>query len=435
MKPTLYRIMRCLCLCLTMAFIMGFLLSEWFLNSQISHDLYVSSADFFASLVSPKGQLAVVVWTTSMIFFAFFFIGKKEAIVELVFFLIVAIHYACTYSDAVKSTNHVVLMTGIALSCFVRFFLANEDSREIIVLTAGIPLMISICSLLPKDYEAEFLYYGVKRRTGIWTNPNNFGTLMAIATVLILGLVGCVARNLRQRRSRWVLLGLLILFSLPLFYGLVLSLSRGAWLATVIGCFYLGWSFLRVNLAENPKSLERFVIIAVTAIAALISLIWASRSTEIPLLRRLGSIANPYDLSAANRLVAYKEALRVIAMRPLFGHGWNEALRKMDTFSSPSLSSGAAINTNSYLKLAMSTGLPCLLFLLFLIVQSVIPPAGRFNVGQEWANVCRAGIFAGAVAFWFNGGLLTTPVWTVFWVLLGLGQNRVGLDLSESVEK
>jgi O-antigen ligase len=145
------------------------------------------------------------------------------------------------------------------------------------------------------------------RATGVFGQPNELGSFAAMVTVLALA--GLVAWP--PGRARFVCL----LSCAAGMAGLLLSLSRGAWIGATLGVLLL--------LVLLP-SLRRPLTAVVGATVALGSVFAAVAGTSSPVVAivadRLKSItepSNPYD----DRPAIWAEAVRQVAERPVFGVG------------------------------------------------------------------------------------------------------------------
>ena len=149
----------------------------------------------------------------------------------LAFVTLVLIRYAFDYTDAARSLQVVVLLTGIVIGKGIAFYanrvLAMGDRREEVGSGSPLPAVGATSSgcatFSPSDAEKgsgaqgltrptmilgiivfllagaalwqpergmEFQYRGQRRWTGVWDNPNTYGVLMGTGLTLALGLLG-----------------------------------------------------------------------------------------------------------------------------------------------------------------------------------------------------------------------------------------------------
>lgn len=197
---------------------------------------------------------------------------------------------------------------------------------------------------------------------------------------------------------------------------------------------------------------------------------------------RVFSVLNPIDFSWRNRIEAWEGDLQILGERPWFGAGWGlpETLYE-NYYLAPKLTEGAAIETNDYLMLGATLGIPtlCCFGMCFWLLttsknkawrplrarlphqekgtmpadalgqhriltnaESMIPPArGKSRNDSTWncpiagffiqhsikgdclQTTCRAGAIVLLVGFWFDDGLFTLATAFTFWVLIESGRQ------------
>jgi hypothetical protein len=158
-------------------------------------------------------------------------------------------------------------------------------------------------------------------------------------------------------------------------------------------------------------------------------------------VRRVFSVANPYDFSWQNRVTTWEGALQMMADRPWFGWGWKQALAHYEAFYMPGkLTDGRALWSNDFFMLGLAVGVPALACFMGYVMLSLgggsrgespvlasgppnpEPSASSFSL---LVTTCRAGAVVLLVSFWFdggpNGGLFKLATGATFWILLELG--------------
>ncbi|PWT85606.1 MAG: hypothetical protein C5B58_02815 [Acidobacteria bacterium] len=147
---------------------------------------------------------------------------------------------------------------------------------------------------------------GVERLTAAGSNPNMVGSLLAVAIVVVIGLI--LGGTTLKTRSK-ILLGV---FGLLLPIGLLLTQSRGAIVALIVGvAFYL----LPIG---GARSVARTIPFVMACLVALIALIASDPDT----VSRLSSTYYEGDLSGRDKIIPV--ALSMIAEKPLSGWGPGE---------------------------------------------------------------------------------------------------------------
>jgi len=228
-----------------------------------------------------------------------------------------------------------------------------------------ITIIMALCGLLHAIIGLGFMGT-TGRLAGLIKQPNLLGVLIALGA---FPMAGWIIRA-KNQVTRWLLVGCLMLMAL----GIVLTISRGTYIAVAIG--FMWWVRRSVRLALALAIVLGGTFIAMTHFAH-------DRIDRIE--RRLEF----QDSSVVNRGIVAKNALRTIAEAPLLGIGFGQfghAHAAVDF--TREIGRGSH---NFYLGTAASTGLPALLlFLAFLFTQ-----ARRIGVGLKNARNQVAGAFEG----------------------------------------
>ncbi|MGQ0569302.1 MAG: O-antigen ligase family protein [Armatimonadota bacterium] len=177
--------------------------------------------------------------------------------------------------------------------------------------------------------------------------PNAFGTVLAMAAVILLG------ASLDGPRWRRVLC---LAAVLPVAVALVLTWSRGAWLAAIIGVLVL-------TIVHSPRRLApRFLVVGLL-IFALIPILAPQWPRHAERLRKTLDTADPIS-----RLVIWRAAVRIAADHLWFGTGFATFERIYTRYQDPPPGYGPPAHAhNIFLNFAVELGLPGLLaFVIFL---------------------------------------------------------------------
>lgn len=412
----------------------------------------------------------------------------------LYFVLIVTALYFVRYREESTEGNVVVLLASVNCGAIAYLWVTSSrqhqeligrsDSRNVKpghsqctgVLRRRIGRMKAFLLFIPTllatltvafGQESTFMYLGHVRWVGIWYNPNLYGTLMATGVILSFGYI------LFDRPKAFLescCRGLSALSGCLCFLGLVLSYSRGAWLGSFLGLSFL--TFAKVVLVAVEKRNKdvgsgwaRLAIkigpyIVLLGASLFLIAFWYFRFTDVPIVRRLFSIANSFDFSWRNRIYTWCGAAEMVTTRPLFGFGWVASEGVFDSnFNHWELSDTAAYRLNDFVCLAASYGLPVVSLFLFAIVLSIrnqcadtlnvakaiiannqcsfeiVSSAEAVSAGsgvEDWSDAVRgigiACTFVGAlfnlvVSFWFEGSFFLAPTAALFWCLIFLVQS------------
>ncbi|MGH7939615.1 MAG: O-antigen ligase family protein, partial [Limisphaerales bacterium] len=286
--------------------------------------------------------------------------------------------------------------------------------------------------------SAKYPYSGYVRWVGPWENPNTAGLLMGVGLILSVGLALRCLGGVWKRFAVFLKTGVAVAFLfgvLILTYRLLLSYSRGAWVATACGIFFLAAELIWAKRGRSGSLwLKRNARVALIAIVCAMTVcVWRSGGVASPSMRRAISIADLNDFSVGNRVLAWRGALQIMAEHPWYGCGSDEPETLYEKYYLPSkLDAGAAIQMNDYLLLGAVCGIPALLcFGIFLWLSAVQIPGGETEepFGQRSTRTaCRGAVAALAIGFWFDGGLFEWATAVTFWTLIGLGRESFATD-------
>ncbi len=308
-----------------------------------------------------------------------------------------------------------------------------KNSRLKIVM--GVMLFaLSAASVWCGSFESEYIYQGRVRWSGPWDNPNVAGILMGVGTMLALGFGFITLRVFRIIRS--VVLTLYCLAMVVMWYKLLDSYSRGAWLGTVGGLAYFCFQVFQCSRSHFIGWIRRNATsLLCIMLSAFIFGLWQFHSPQGITARRVSSIINQNDFSWYNRIAACEGALQIIKDNPFFGCGWSQPdVLYGHYYLSPALIESAAIEMNDYLLLGAALGIPALfLFVMYVWLvlswdvqfrREILHCANRESESFTYELLkmtCRAGTVVLLIGFWFDGGLFKLSTASTFWILLELG--------------
>lgn len=389
-------------------------------------------------------------------------------------FLFALIDYALPY----QATTQALVLTGgmvagLGLAAWVGHEIQNSPPEYQAGFNRGLVcfLVLPLAAVSWRRDDADLFYENESfvRVTGPWHNPNVFGLLMGTALVLAAGALVQDIKFRRERRpgdsitgkswaGRCVVRGSCLLAMIFTGWGLLDSYSRGAWIGTIFGLIFMsrgilaGESESRQRATRGLWTVRRPMEPAVWVILGciLVLLFWHCQRSEWLMVHRAMSAANQNDFSWRNRIAGWEGALQIAAEHLWLGAGWEQPRQLYDHYYlSPKLEDGGGIETNSYLMLGATLGLPALVcFGLYCWltlagrrrsesspmpdegVESQSAGLGFKTRATEWRrNVCHSGAVVLLTGFWFDGGLLVLAPSVMFWILMELGavevQNRM----------
>jgi putative inorganic carbon (hco3(-)) transporter len=318
--------------------------------------------------------------------------------------------------DTGLATKEVGLVfTGVLFACVVLSACRTmTDVRwvgSVIVLTAVIMVVQALANfnqLQPTLHRTEV----VGRLTGAFGSPNQLGSFCAMTSFVAIGL----ALGGRTRLGRWsATIGLAVLLT-----GLTFSLSRGAWIGTILGLL-----FLLVAVREARR-------VAVVLGLPLVVIAWAVGSfapgnTQIRVItQRVGALtfSSPYD----ERPAIWAEAFREIREQPWTGEGPGD-------FPVSSLRAGSETSSvyalhahNIWLNVGAETGLPAVLMVFGLMAALALAghraAAGASARGDPRDRALVGGLCASLVSVVGQGfvdyTLRNVVCFITLWGIIGL---------------
>ena len=369
--------------------------------------------------------------------------------------LISAVLYAIGYSPSLDALTLLAgALLGQGLAVWVGFN-ANKPSQPStssfpLLLVSLLVILLALASVWNVGSGYSFEYRGHARWSGPWDNPNLYGLLMGVGTVLAAGLIISGVRcqvsgeNDGKKRTwklrngkhlKWLLVMVCLFAAILMGRALLHSYCRGAWLAAICGLAYLFWSSVQ---SPKPKGQGHWIYwlkknwlpFSVTLASAFALSVWQFQHTEHEnmVARRAFSVGNVNDFSWRNRLAYWEGALQIMAEKPWFGFGWNQPGPIYDQYyRTPKVVESRAIQLNDYLMLGATLGIPALFCFGMYLWLSLARKAGGGNQKSKITELdslqatCRAGAIVLLVGFWFDGGLFKLPTAMTFWILLELG--------------
>jgi len=254
------------------------------------------------------------------------------------------------------------------------------------------------------------------RADSVFADPNHFGAFAAVILIVAVGLT----LGSRTRSDR--VLGILV--SIASLAGLMMSLSRGAWLGTVAaGCALL-------YLLPQARRALLFIGVPVVITAALFGA-FRPTSPEVVILReRLGTVsalAGPTRYRYDERPAIWAEALREIRLDPWTGQGPGNFVIASATAASLASTVGAEHAHDVLLTVAAEAGLPAAAILVALTVSlglTVLRIVRRTADAGDRALVAGIGcalvvqLGQGIVDFNFRNAVVSSLMWSLVGLVL-----------------
>lgn len=319
-----------------------------------------------------------------------------------------------------------LLVGGILLACTVIAVCESmDDIRQVL---GGFVIVGTAVALVGVFSEGSLqTYYGGTlvsgRSVGTFQQSNQFGSFMLLAAVTAVGL----ALGARSRVARLTA----AIATSVLLAGVLLSLSRGAWIAT-IGAFVL----LLVALPHAGRL--AMVLVPCLMAAAILIAAGASSALQVVQVRADALTArSPFD----HRAVTWEEAAREIAERPVFGEGPGNF--RVASLSSASMAAPLHDEHahNIWLEWAAGTGIAGAAILMAFVVATAAAVrrasrAARSTRDRTVIVVGGAALLTVVIHGMFDYTLTHDVIWLSVWFLIGTGlaAHRIVTGAEDNVE-
>lgn len=268
-----------------------------------------------------------------------------------------------------------------------------------------------------RDFIRVYEIWSMSRVKASFKFPTGFGGWLI--TVLPL----CVALAVFDTKEKFYRLSAAFI-SLLLLACLVLSLTRGAWLAFIPAVIFITWK--KGNLAK--KVLLLLLIVLVLGIGAL-ALFGGKEMLELYTVR---------GQAVAHRAELTEMCLRMIKDRPLIGHGINTFMSIYERYARESSFSGVSYAHNCYLQIAVETGIFSLLAFLWMIASLFISSIRNIEKREDgFIKSVQIGSLAGLLAYLVHSAIETNlfslQLAVLFYYMLGVTMSIQNIALKQGV--
>ena len=218
-----------------------------------------------------------------------------------------------------------------------------------LVVSISVAVVLGAATALAQAYGVVSDYFSLNRVPG-----GTFGNRNFVAHLCAIGLPVVMLVALTARRGFGSIFGAVSMAIVAA--ALVLSRSRGAWLAVIVLSIPVGiLALVTWRRWCEPRTLRRLIVLGVAggigAIAAILlpnRLEWKSDS---PYLESATGLVNYKEGSGRGRLVQYTNSLHMTAAHPLLGVGpgnWPVAYPKYASRNDPSMSQQDGVTANPW---------------------------------------------------------------------------------------
>lgn len=325
------------------------------------------------------------------------------------------------------------LVLGTLFTCVVVGSCRSlRDVRVLLVGFAVVAVFIGILALLQGgNFESSFGGSRVAgRAVGSFDHSNQLGSLSAMTALFVIAMIA----GARSRSAKWAgVIAVMILLG-----GQALTLSRGAWIGTMVGIVFLAAVLPHARRALVAISVPLFIVGVGIALVA-------PDSTQVQVIQQRFeslTVRSPYD----DRTAIWQEAQREIVDDPITGQG-------AGGFPAASTKSASGANTvfayhahNIALTWAAEAGIPAVLLIIgfaFAIGQSASRARRRLDRDAPEALAYRAlvaGLVAALIALLAQGvvdyTLRNAVVFVAVMSLIGclLAALRIGPEVEDDEE-
>lgn len=306
------------------------------------------------------------------------------------------------------------------LEWFIVYFLVLEVFREKkhIYIALGVLLFTAfstaIDGIIQFHVTGRDIFLGRElasgRATAGFDHPNGLGAFLAVIVMLSLSLIYLNLEKLSKR------LGLIFGFFIML-WALIITFSRGAWLATLFGLIFL--------LSMLSRKFISFLLIGLFIIY--ICLLFFS-PVEVKTLFRLDN--ENISRTLIWRFELWEDSIKMIRDKPFWGHGLNTFMTKFQFYHRRYAGRYLYHPTyahNCYLQIAAEVGifgLLCFLWIFKNLFLKVIKLIQDNRVRDDNMRILLIGLISGIFTFLMHSflevNLYSLKLSVYFWFIVGI---------------
>jgi len=341
-------------------------------------------------------------------------ISSKYIFWALLSFLVCALPSVICYHTEKALIAYGYLIGGSCL-CFVTFkAVQSSQYRSYVKIIFYLVIILSAIAAVKGIYQYEFLH--IDRPKGPFKHPNVFAEHMEIIIPIVIAAI-LSKQNLYIKIA---LSGILLL----LFGGLIVTLSRGAWLAVTFSIIVM------LIIEKNYKALLLACVPAGLAAAA--------RYDSV--LVRLRSIFDLQMQSNAERLYGYYSSFTIIKTNPLTGIGFAHFTDVYPQVALPEAKEILPHAHNLVLAYATEAGIvTASAFVVFICLAALYVYTNFSRITNKNHRLLVLGISCGVLSLMLHGlvdyTLRRSSILLVFMFLTGLGLGIVSCYADDKYNK
>ncbi|MBW1981240.1 MAG: O-antigen ligase family protein [Deltaproteobacteria bacterium] len=302
---------------------------------------------------------------------------------------------------------------------YLTYDLASSKAaiRRMLVLLLGMGVLISLLGFIKYAGGSIPAFWKYRldghRLNSTFVNPNHAAGYLEMVFLFGLGYL-----FFRSRAEKMLLGSCLAL----IFIALLLSMSRGGWIATSASLMFMGAVFY------SRLGWQRWKIsLAITSFVLVVTLCFLGSND---LFRRIGSFSNQQEIGFNGRLGAAKATTQLIEEYPLWGTGLGTFPWSFTAVSPAGSNIRWREAHNDYVQIASEMGLPVLIPLgwgLFLIFRTVFKRL-KHSGGDRFQTAITLGALGAIVAMLIHSlvdfNIQITSNGILFCVLVGLALSE-----------
>ncbi len=348
--------------------------------------------------------------------------------------LLIFIYFVVCFISIFISVNYQIslrtflakVLQRTALFFVIADTLNNERRiRNFVYIFLTSSLLLGIDGIYQHFTHRDFIRnrpdYGLPRIHATFPTPNDFGCYLVTAITFALA---SFFANPDYKVLRTVFLGLFIL----LFVCLMLTVSRGAWLAFIGAVLFMSFWIRSLGIS--------FLMLAV--------LVMLAQQFYSPLIKeRLANFFIFEDNSSLDRMKIWEAAWKMLMSHPWFGIGLGTFMFNFSSFAKDYRYQIVPYAHNCYLQMAAEIGIIGLVSFLLIIAVFFFCGIRILNVNSTPKNFLwyallgsLAALLSYCIVMSVDTNFYALDLGMLFWILLGLGiASMNSLKLEATVSK
>ena len=274
---------------------------------------------------------------------------------------------------------------------------------------------------LIRSNETHLMVYMIEQRlTGTFKMPNDLGAYLALSLPFVMGYF---AASWRRDTQIWIILGLGAIV-VVMSANLVLTLTRAAWVSTIIATVLLGvYAIVIALLARARDGVSRWKrpLFASAIIIVLLSLSLFLVPQHIK-ARFQTMIEQPIGFMG-ERPAWWQTALELIQKYPLTGIGLGRFRYEYQTSGPPEQYNVPYHAHNIYLHIAVEHGIPSLLLFLWIVAIICQQIFARQQASDFWGRgtfIGTSGFIVSALVYGLADNILHQRTVLLFYLIIGI---------------